>query len=277
MFSKEPLKIRSICLRKDKKLMAVLGKTLYHDIKIYKTTTNKYYLCFPTDVKKEYPVLNNKKIGIYDPGGKTFQTEYRFIDLICEMREIGVEIDKQIIEILKEIDKIKAKRQSLRVNKDIYTDKEIKKYSKIYGREYKRLHEKLRNMINDMHMKAITKLLQNDVIYIPKLNTQNIVEQADFNKMSKRVLNTLRHGAFIKRLKESAEIAGKIVIECSEYLTTQICDVCFEKNACESRTYECEHCHNVVDRDQHSAKLIFMRQITNIKQDESFAIQIELK
>ena len=95
--------------------------------------------------------------------------------------------------------------------------------------------------------------------------------------MSKRVLNTLRHGAFIKRLKESAEIAGKIVIECSEYLTTQICDVCFEKNACESRTYECEHCHNVIDRDQHSAKLIFMRQITNIKQDESFAIQIELK
>ena len=273
MFSKKPLKIRRKCLKKDKKLMAILGgPAIFHDIKIYKTKINTYYLCLSSDVKKEFPILDNKNTASSDSGGKTFQTIYRFSEIL----EIGAKIDEQIIGMLDKIDENKKKKNDLYANKDIYTGDEFNERNKRYTLEHRRINEKLRNMINDMHEKAITKLLQSDIIYIPRLNTKRIVEQKDYNKKSKRVMNTLRHGAFIRKLKERAEVAGKIVIECSERLTTQICDVCFTKNKCESRTYKCESCKNVVDRDQHSSKLIFIKQITDIRQNDLLEIQINL-
>jgi len=268
MFSKTPLKIGQRSLKKDKKMKEILNRTIQHDVKIYKTNMNTYYLCFSIDIKKQYPVLDKNNMMFCDTGGKTFLKGYKFKELI----EAGIEIDKQIIEDIKRIDENKKRRKELYV-----ADKENNKEKiKEKEREHKRLNLKLRNKIKDMQEKTITKLLQTDIIYIPKLNTQQIVEQENYNKLSKRVMNYLKHGAFIRRLIEKASLLGKIVIICSEYLTTKLCDECFEKNECDSRLYECMYCHNKVDRDQHSSKLIFMKQITGIKKDDGSNLQINL-
>ena len=266
MFGEESLRIRNKCIRKDKKLMKTLKEGIFHDIKICKTKTNKYYICITTDEEKQYPVIDPQNLCTNDPGCKTFQTTYN----PNEITEFGSKIDEQIKESLNEIDENQERIRELHSQKKDGNEAkqaEIKDKIKYAEMKHKELNEKLRNKISDMHSKTITKLLKYDIILIPRLNTKQIVEKNDVNDMTKRILNALRHGKFIKKLKDRAEQAGKIVIICSEYLTTKICDVCFEYNECKGRVYECKKCGNQMDRDMHSAKLILIKQIIEIIQN----------
>jgi transposase len=129
--------------------------------------------------------------------------------------------------------------------------------------KHKKLNEKLRNMISDMHNKTITKLLEYDIIYVPKLNTKRIVEQKNYYG-SKKTLNALSHGSFIKNLQNKAKLKGKILRICNEHLTTKICDKCFNRNEIGSNTiYECKAigCNNKTERDIHSGKMILLKQV----------------
>ena len=42
-------------------------------------------------------------------------------------------------------------------------------------------------MIDDLHFKAINKLMEYQIILIPRLNTKKIIEQENFNKKAKNV------------------------------------------------------------------------------------------
>lgn len=267
VFDENSLNIRSKCLKKDKKLRKVLENgVVYHDIKIIKTNTNEYYVCITTDEKREHPTIDENKFGSYDPGGRTFLTGYS----MDEVTEIGPDMNKLIGLIHKQIDENKQRLRKLYILLLETTDEETKEIiqNKIdYRRtKHKTLNRKLRNMITDMHNKAITKLLINDVVYIPKLNTKKIVEQKNYPKQSKRIINALRHGSFIKNLLNKGEIKGKKIKIVSEHLTTKICDACFERNEIGASTiYLCNHCKNEVGRDIHSSKMILLRQIKEIR------------
>lgn len=87
--------------KRDKRLNKILKGTIYHDIKVIKTKTNKYYICFTDDIKIED---KNKEIKIdeikvcsVDPGGRTFMTTYAE----NEVYEIGNNINKELGELFK--------------------------------------------------------------------------------------------------------------------------------------------------------------------------------
>ena len=74
-----------------------------------------------------------------------------------------------------------------------------------------------------------------------------------------------RHGKFIKRIQEKAEIMGSKVEIITEYMTTQICSRCFEINdPKKSKIYRCSCCGLVTGRDINSAKNIYIQQIAKI-------------
>jgi transposase len=265
-FDKNPIKMRTMCTRKDKKLKKILEKTfVYHDIKIIKTTTNKYYVCLTSDEKIEHPEIDANKIVASDPGERTFQTTYN----PYEVYEFGKNIKSEIKEMHDKIDENKKQLRILyaKLMNKIYNDRDEKEIiqDQINYRlmKHKKLNEKLRNMISDMHNKTITKLLEYDIIYMPKLNTKRIVEQKNYYG-SKRTLNALRHGSFIKNLQNKAKLKGKILRICSEHLTTKICDKCFNRNEIGSNTiYECKAigCNNKTGRDIRSGKMILLKQV----------------
>ena len=98
---------------------------------------------------------------------------------------------------------------------------------------------------------------------------KKIVEQHNYPKHAKRIINALRHGSFIKNLINKGEKKGKNIKIVSEHLTTKICDNCFERNEIGSSTiYTCNNCGNKVGRDIHSSKMIALRQIKDVKREE---------
>jgi transposase len=245
-------------MKKDKKLRKTLASNIFHDIKIIKTTTGKYYLCISTDEKIENPKLDANNVTSCDPGQKTFQTSYNPKEIL----EIGKNID---VEVGKIHDRLSNLRKKL---KELIKKKKKYRTTSPCNMEYKKLHEKLRNKIIDMHNKAIIKLLEYDIIYLPRLNTKKIVEQKTYHKKSKKILNSLAHGSFIRRIINKAKLKGKKVIICSEHLTTQLCSGCFSKNNIgNSRTYNCLKCGYKAERDIQSSKLILMKQIATNTQD----------
>ena len=258
-FDENPITINKRAMKKDKKLRKTLNSNIFHDMKIIKTTTEKYYFCISTDEKIKNHKIDANNTASCDPGQKTFQTVYN----PSEVHEIGKNIDVEVGKIHDRLLNLRKKLRELIKNKKEY------RTTWVCNMEYKKLHEKLRNKIIDMHNKAITKLLEYDIIYLPRLNTKKIVEQKTYVKKSKKILNSLAHGAFIRRIINKAKLKGKKVIICSEHLTTQICSICFERNKIGySRIYNCSRCGYKTERDIQSSKLILMKQIINITKDK---------
>lgn len=270
LFGSTPLKIRNKTRKKDKKLIKTLNGIINHDIKIIKTKTDKYYICITTDEEqetneikkqnitndfKENKMKINKTAVSLDPGGKTFQTAYTG----KEIYEIGKGVDDQLYKMYDKIELNKKKINNGFAHQDM-------KQVQDGQRKHRKLHEKMKNRITDMHNKAITKLLEYDTVYIPKLNTKRIVEQKDYDKKAKQVLNSLRHGAFMKKLENKALMRNKEVKKVSEYLTTKTCNVCFatNKEKVNGRIYKCENCGSETDRDMHSSELIYIKQIEDV-------------
>jgi putative transposase len=125
------------------------------------------------------------------------------------------------------------------------------------------MEEKIKNRIDDLHYKAITKLVdENQIILIPRLNTKRIVERADMNRRSKRIINQQRHGKLIKRLQEKGEIKCNNIVIVSEYLTSQMCGKCFNKKKIKGKDYICEKCGLEIDRDINGARNIYIKYIS---------------
>ena len=260
------IRLRSRNTRVDKKLMRVLKTSVNHNVHITKTKTGKYYVHFVIDEKIQTPQIDPNKIVADDVGGKTAHTCYAKNRVL----EIGSKVDEFIQDALYKIDQnksdLRAIEQELIHENDENKKIKLKELIKENRKNHKLMYEKLRNQINDMHYKAITKLLEYDVIYIPKLNVGQILRDKKYPRMQKRIMALLRHCKFIERLIYSAQIKGKLVYICSEHSTTQLCDKCFAENDCKfSRTYVCRQCGNVQDRDIHSAKLIYVRQVARIE------------
>jgi len=121
----------------------------------------------------------------------------------------------------------------------------------------------------------ISEQIHNEVLSLPisgvqsMKDTKKIVEQKTYIKKSKKILNSLAHGSFVRRIINKAKLKGKKVIICSEHLTTQICSNCFERNKIGySRTYNCSGCGYKTERDIQSSKLILMKQIINTTKDK---------
>ncbi len=262
IFNNEHIEFMSRAKKKDKRLNKIMSEVLFHDIKIIKTPTNKYYICFTDDHKKEKLKSEIKEDEInacaVDPGGRTAFTTYSE----NEVYEIGTDMNDKLGKLFKTKDELKTIYRKKMIE---FKNKKIQKKEFILSRNnYRKINEKIRNMINDLHYKAINKLMDYQIILISRLNTKKIIEQEDFNKKAKNVLQTLCHGQFIRRLIEKGELEGKHVIIVSEYLTSQTCGLCFSKHKTKSKTYECQHCDLIIDRDVNGARNIYIKFIGDV-------------
>lgn len=249
-FSAEPIKFIENN-KKDKKFNKLLESGIIrHDIKIIKTLTQKYYICFVEEQEEEK--TKEKGVIAIDPGGRTFMTTYNE----NESMNIGTNINEKIGKLLNKKEYyIQKKSESKKENTK-------KKYIK-YRHKYNLIEEKIKNTINDLHYKAISKLLMgNSLILIPILNIKKILKSKQLPKRAKEIIKAESHMLFIKRLQEKCEQKG---IKCeivSEYLTTKICGNCFEKNEVgDKKEYNCKYCNIKHERDVNAARNIYILEI----------------
>jgi putative transposase len=261
IFGKKPIKFHKS--KKDKKLNSVLNSTIFHDIKIIKTRTNNYYICFLVDVI-EKPKKQEIKLCTIDTGGRTMATVYDEEQIL----EMGSNISDDITKMIDIKDKARKEyiEQMKKIRSTKRTNKEYGKIKKDFiekKNKYLRIEEKIGNRINDFHYKTIKKLMEYSIIHIPKLNVKKIMsKEGNLHKNGKRYFQTEKHGLFIKRLEEKAEIEGVDVKIIKEYLTTQTCSNCFNRQTINGgKIFKCENCKCVMDRDHNASKNIYIQSI----------------
>lgn len=264
IFDDEPLKLRNKALKKDRKLKEVLEKPIYHDIKILKSNTNKYYISIPYKVEAKRRKLENSKIDVnkvcsIDPGIRTFLTAYNN----NEITEIGENIGDQMYDMLDKL-KIRKGEYVRAILKDkLKTTMETKREKQKKRHIYRLLQEKIYNKVTDLHCKAITKLMNYDLILVPKLRVANM---KTLHGIVKSAGIRMRHVTFVNRFLQKAEVTGKVVSVISEHLTTKICSVCFERTEVkDSKIYKCQNCGEIMDRDYNASKNILLKHLEKLE------------
>ena len=253
-FTEKPLILRNATKEKrEKKYKEIIKNGIKHDIKIIKNKINKYYMCITYDTIKKKNEIDNKKVIAVDPGSTNFLTVYKENEIL----EIGRDNIKILEKLRKKIKELKKKRN---------------------GNEAKKLQIKLKNKVDDLHYKTITKLIsENDLILIPKLNVGKIVRNKTLPTPVKRNILDLSHSRFMVRLKNKADIDKKIVLNVKESYTTQICSRCMNMNKVgNSKIYDCKKCGLRTGRDMNASKNILIKNIKEIKVEKMKEMPLEI-
>lgn len=252
-----------------------LPETLDHTCRIIRNKLNKYYIFIPKLLKKETKIKNEKlckksfkseyesqinglkdsKIpGVLsiDPGVRTFLTCYDPSGLIMKFGEGFKGIGKLSILL-----KYKDKLQSL-ISK---TRKRFKRNR--LNKAFLRSSEKITNVVQDCHKKLSKWFCQNyKTILIPKLNFQGT---KNISKNNRRKLLSWSHCSFVDRLiHKSREYNNCKVIQVTEEYTSKTCGCCgfLKQDLGSSKTFKCNKCLTIIDRDINGARNILLKYIT---------------
>lgn len=242
-------------LKKDKKLKKIFESPINHAIKIIKTRTEKYYACFVTD----NATIKSQKIGkvvAIDPNIRNLGTSYSE----NECYEFGTDISNQIKEMISKKEQLKKVRND--EHKTAIKTKIYETYKKSQ-QIYLRYEEKIRNRINDLHYKVISKLVseKNTLILIPKLNIGKLLMDEEVHSTTKKTAQIESHSLFLKRLIEKAELKGVTVQIVNECMTTQSCGYCRATYKFKGETYICKECGLEIMRDVNSARNIYLKEL----------------
>lgn len=224
-----------------------LPNTLMYSSRLKKTTTNKYFLCIPTFLN-ENQVKNDEKGMIFiDPGSKCFLTGYDPSGKIIVWGENDVGRIARLQHYKRKI----QKQRSLNNNK---------KKRRLRLAEL-RIGEKISNLVLDMHKKLSKWLCENYTkIYIPRLNFHKMKR---LHSKEKAKLAALSHCAFVDRLIWKSREYECDVYEVNEDFTSKTCSHCgFLKKDLKGRTFECDACNKVFDRDINASKNIMLKHLT---------------
>lgn len=125
-----------------------------------------------------------------------------------------------------------------------------------------RCQARAKNLTADLHWKTIKHLLDRyDVVVIGKIGVQSLVSKAGQSASNKRMFSHLSHYSFRQRLKYKASLENKVVVEQDESYTSQACFRCghLKKDLGAAKTYCCDECGLVIDRDVNSGYNIMVR------------------
>lgn len=117
----------------------------------------------------------------------------------------------------------------------------------------------------DMEYKTINLLCKEaDVISIPTFDVNSMAQKRPGGKLSKCERIRLRcwgHGLFKLRLINKAHELGKKVLVVSEHYTSKTCGGCgqMDPHLGSSKTFACQQCASVMDRDLNGARNILLR------------------
>ena len=140
----------------------------------------------------------------------------------------------------------------------------LKKRNRILKRKLNNIEIRKDNLINELHWKVITDLLnKNDVIFYGDIKSHDIVKgKSKKNSTLNCNINELKFFKFKERLLFKANEKHKRVILVNEAYTSQTCSNCgfIYKPHC-SKIYDCKNCELKIDRDINASKNILMKGI----------------
>lgn len=226
-----------------------------HDSLIHYNKATKIFTLFIPTTPIEKTINNDDYISI-DPGMRTFLTCMTNKSII----ELGTNISTEIKDILLKIDCTKDKKKDL-LNEEL---NKRKKFNRIKHRNLTRLRERLKNKVKDMHCKIINYLTNTyKTIVIGKWSTKAVVknETSILTNMNKRICLSMSFYKFLQRLEFKSKINKNDLHIVNECYTTMTCSVCgyLKRDVGGSKTYNCNECKNIMDRDVNSCRNILYK------------------
>jgi len=259
-------KIENTYLFRNIKLSENIPKDHIGSTLSFNNKTHKYYLNVAHKIESYNLEINKNKICAIDPGECTFLTTFSEKEIL----KIGNNVREKLYKKCKEVDIIKSRidRKKYYVKKD-NKKKEYEMTNKRKRNLKKAMHrklEKIKNMKKEMHNKAINCLTSKyTTIIIPPFKVQQMVGKLS-SKIS-RSIYTLSHYEFRKKLINKGKELGTNIKVLGEEYTSQTCGRCgnIKKDLGRSRTYRCEKCKCVMDRDINGARNILLKNVKRIK------------
>ncbi|RUS69626.1 hypothetical protein EGW08_022613 [Elysia chlorotica] len=231
-----------------------------HDCKVEMRKDGSWLLLIPCDrsyLRFSKPVAEKNHAVSLDPGVRTFQTEYN--PFKQETRNHGSQRDKDRINFFK----TKAQRHEVlaKTNKKEYVRKEHKRQADKYWHK----HGKYRDNI---HRELASKLVnENDLVIVGDFSSSRCAAKRAGSKLTKQTraeMYSWAHYRFKQRLIERARGTGTRVHFQDESYTSKTCGNCgnIKEDLGGNKTYACEVCGVVMDRDVNGARNIMIKSLT---------------
>ena len=216
---------------------------------IYEKETDKYFLhCpvevdwFPNDDRRndsqvKYIKHEENRIISLDPGVRKFLVGY---DPKGKLIFIGEDANKELINLLYIIDDMES------LNKDTFL-----------------MWKKIKNMINELHWKTISFLIENyDIIILPDFRVSQMVNKKKLSRMTKRLMMMYSFYSFKEKLKWKCDIYNKKLIIVDESFTSCTCTVCGKINKTNGKEYlKYKFCDHETDRDVAGSRNILIKNV----------------
>ena len=248
-YPKEINKIKSVYWYRNNERKRV--KISFKDIKLNKgceiihdKQTNQYFLYTPVPVNW-FPIndlrcdnqakynLKGERLIALDPGVRKFMVGY---DPSGTISIIGKDAYKKISSLILEIDK-------------------NKKYSN---------WDKVKNLINELHWKVISYLVENyDIILLPSFEITNMIKGRKLLKITKRLLMMFSYYKFKEKLIYKCKVYNKKLYIVDESYTSKTCSNCFtiKTNLGGSEVFKCKECNIEYDRDVGASRNILIKNL----------------
>lgn len=240
-----------------KRLNPVKGKELGiidQDFTIqYNFKLNHWYINIPERrpvCKDENQVCNKHKIVSIDPGVRTFATCYTPDGYAVE---IGPEDRRKLCYLGYRADKLQSKIS--------HSTGKSKHRCRV---AFRRMHERIRNLTNDLHCKVVNWLCKSfSIILIPPYKTSCMSKRCNrrLNSKTVRQMLTWSYYKFKQRLLFAAKQCGVAVLSVDESYTSQTCGLCGTLRKTSEKWYKCKDrgCNFEADRDVNGARNILIR------------------
>jgi len=235
---------------------------------VHNKETDEYFIHYP--VKSSWFPLSDKRLEsqdtftnkenrviALDPGVRKHLVGY---DPAGESVFIGQDACKKLSELIRKIDEITRVRNEQKKSDTLNVCDRISEHN----RNLYLLYEKMKNMVNDLHWKAISFLVRNyDTILYPDYRISGMVRGIKLGRMTKRLMYMFSSYKFRERLTWKCKQYNKKLVIVNESYTSRTCGICglVKDNLGGSEVFQCSSCKLPMDRDVHAARNILLKNI----------------
>lgn len=204
--------------------------------------------------KKTITINRDNKICAVDPGLSCFNVCYSD----NEVHKIGIGFNRIISKNCKEVDIMTSRIYKKKDGKYKYNYHKRRNIKKALHRKIKKIQKKK----EELHNKTVKFLTDKyGRILMPPFETQKMAQKA-FNSKLARSLYNVSFFKFLLKLRSKCKEKGIELIEDEEYYTSKTCTKCGKINrnlTLNDRTYKCNGCGLIIDRDINGARNIMLR------------------
>lgn len=252
---KKPIKVKTKRFEKISKVGKLKAATVLKD------KTNNYYVSLlyelELDIKSQDEILDsvnlNNSIGL-DLGLLDFLVDSVNNHIKPLKKELKPLYDQLIREQRKLSNKIKANIKDIKNNRPIYKKplsecKNIIKQKAVIAKIYKKIHNKIKDFADKLSFYYVTNF---DIIAIEDLKISNMLK----NHKLARSIQQQAWGMFVGMLEYKTYWNNKVLVKVGTYYpSTKTCSNCgnVQDMSLSDRTYECNFCNTVIDRDYNAA------------------------